>query len=111
METTDFIDFEDGLNRIGGNLKLYKRLLQGFVDGNYFEKLANALSRGDMDDAKLQAHTLKGVGANLSLVKVRALSAQLEEALKDGTDYSSCLELLTKGYDDTVQHIEKLLAE
>ena len=104
----EYIDLDDALSRIGGNMSLYKRLLGRFVDGNLIEELELALERGDMEEATRQAHSLKGVSANLSLAKIRSLSVDLEQLLKDNADYSSCLNELKQAYTMTVDMINEL---
>ena len=105
-----YIDVEDALKRIGGNMDLYKRLLKRFVDGNQIEELQNSVTRGDnQEEAVRHAHTLKGVSANLSLVKLRTQAAELEAAIKDGLDNSALLSELAVTYDDTVKTIKELL--
>jgi len=112
MDTTDneYIDVEDALKRIGGNMGLYKRLLGNFVTGDHIGPLANALNNGDIDEASRLAHTLKGVSANLSLVKLRALSIELENTIKNKTDYSDKLNELSQAFDTTMAKIAEIIA-
>ena len=100
-----YIDADDALKRVGGNKVLYKKLLGRFVDGNYVEAIENALNSGDMEDSARQAHTLKGVSANLSLERVRALAIALEEKIKNGADYAAGLEELKEAYSVTLTKI------
>jgi len=106
--TNEYIDQDDALSRIGGNMSLYKRLLGRFVEGNHYEELEKALQSGDMEEATRQAHSLKGVSANLSLTKIRSLSIELEQLLKDNADYSSCLNELKQAFTKTVDMINEL---
>ena len=101
-ELKQYIDVEDGLKRVGGNMGLYKKLLQRFVEGNYYEAVCTCLQGGDMDGAVAAAHTIKGVGANLSLVKVAAKSLELEMCLKNGQEYSESLSGLQAAVTDTI---------
>ena len=103
-----YIDIEDALKRVGGNKALYKKLLGRFVDGNYIEAIETALQGGNPEDTAREAHTLKGVSANLSLEKVRALSIELEEKVKSGEDCSACLAELKQAYGITVEKIAEI---
>ena len=107
-ELGEYIDVDDALSRIGGNMSLYKRLLARFVEGNHFEELERILQSGNMEDSARQAHSIKGVSANLSLVKIRALSVELEQLIKNNADYSSCLEELKQAFAVTVEKINEL---
>ena len=108
VENLEYINIEDALGRIGGNMDLYKRLLGRFLDGNYLEPLNNALSGGDKEEAARLAHTLKGVCANLSLVKLRTLTTEVEQLIKDNKDCSSHLEELKRAYDTTAEKIAEI---
>jgi len=105
-----YIDVDDALKRIGGNMDLYKRLLKRFVEGNHYEALVSDLQGGKMEDATRQAHTLKGVSANLSFNVLRAISADVERMLIEGSDYSQRLVELKNAYDATLEQISQLLS-
>jgi len=106
----EYINVDDALSRVGGNMSLYKRLLGRFVEGNPYEELERALQGGDYEESTRQAHSLKGVSANLSLVKINALSVELEKLVKAGDDYSSCLAELKQVFDITLEKITELIS-
>ena len=106
----DYINLDDALTRIGGNMGLYKRLLGRFVEGNHFDLLNNAILSGDIEEASRQAHSLKGVSANLSLVKVQHAALELEQKIKENLDYSGSLDELKQVFDITLEKIAELLA-
>jgi len=107
----EYIDVDDALSRIGGNMSLYQKLLGRFVDGNLYEELEQTLQRGDHEESTRQAHSIKGVSANLSLVKIRTLSIELEQLLKDNADYSACLAALKEAFSGTLEKISELLSK
>ena len=109
IELARYIDVKDALARIGGNMDLYKRLLGRFIDGNHFDALDVALQSGNTEEAAHLAHTLKGVSANLSLIEVRTISANLEQAVKGGLDHTAPLAELKDAYDVTVRKIKELI--
>ena len=104
----EYFDLDDALARIGGNMSLYKRLLGRFIEGNHFEDLERALQSGDTEEAARQAHSLKGVSANLSLTKIRSLSVELEQLLKDNADYTDCLAELKQAFITTVEKASEI---
>jgi len=106
----EYIDINDAVKRIGGNMELYKRLLGRFVSGNELSVLEGALQSGDVEEAKRLTHTIKGVSANLSLVRIRAVTTDLEQTLKDGLDYSASFSELKQAYDGTIKKIEEITA-
>jgi len=107
-DISTYIDVEDGLKRVGGNAGLYKKLLQRFIDGGYFEALENHVNAGDTEPSVHDAHTLKGVAANLSLVKVNQLSAEIEQQLKNGQDCSANMAELKDAVNKTVEAISSI---
>ena len=111
IKSSEYINSTDALSRIGGNASLYKRLLGRFIDGNHYEVLSSAVEEGDLEEAARQAHTLKGVSANLSLSKINTLTAELERLLKSNSDYSPCLAELKQAFDATVAEISEIIAD
>ena len=105
---TVYIDIDDALKRVGGNKALYKKLLGRYVDGNYIEAIETALQSGDAEASAREAHTLKGVSANLSLEKVRALSIELEEKIKSGEDCADSLSELKQAHSVTLEKIAEI---
>ena len=111
METNseEYIDVKDALHRIGGSMDLYKRLLGQFSGGNHIDPLEEALNTGDMEEASRKLHALRGVSANLSLIKLSAVTGELEHQVKNGTDHSETLAELKTVYQTTSQHIAEIL--
>jgi len=108
VKREDYMDVEDAVHRIGGNMDLYKRLLGRFVAGNHFDTLVEALDSGDKEEAAHHAHTLKGVSANLSLVKVMTITTQLEQCVKEGADHTELLAALRDAYSVTLGLITEI---
>lgn len=76
----------DGLARLDGNQKLYKKLLLQFRARNVdtLDNIKDALSRGDDKTANRLIHTLKGVAGNIGADQLAAVAAELETALIEG---------------------------
>lgn len=103
-----YIDLDDALKRVGGNMALYKKLLTRFVDSTYLQDVVDSVQGGNMEEASRHAHTLKGVAANLSLVQVRALCIELEGKIHDGQDCVGCVENLKQAVGVTIEKIAEL---
>lgn len=76
------IDVASALARLGGNEKLYAKLLRK-VAGDapvIQERLSSAMVQGDAAGAREAAHSLKGAALNLSLVRIAEIAAKMEEA-------------------------------
>lgn len=83
-KTREAIDYEDALERFGGNETLFKKLAAKYADDPHFEGLVTALERDDAPAAYQEAHALKGVAGNLSFSALYTASAQATEALRAG---------------------------
>ena len=104
----DYVNVEDALKRIGGSMDLYKRLLGQFTGGNHIDPLEEALNSGAMEDASRQIHALKGVAANLSLVKLSEIAADLEQKVHKGIEHSDTFNELKNVYYITSQQIAEI---
>ena len=76
-------DIDGALARLNGRRKLLRKLIVDFGRkfGDAVPDVRRQLAWGQWDDARRQAHTLKGVAGALELRKVTEASRQLEDAL------------------------------
>jgi HPt (histidine-containing phosphotransfer) domain-containing protein len=86
-------DTAEGLGRCFGNEALYLKLVATIPSESNFKKLKNALGAGNLDDAFLAAHALKGVLGNLSLTPLYTKVVEITDLLrnKTNTNYSALL--------------------
>jgi CheY-like chemotaxis protein/HPt (histidine-containing phosphotransfer) domain-containing protein len=77
------VDINEGVSRVGGNRKLYLKLLNDFASNYqpYAINIRKAIAEQKIEEAKRLAHTLKGVSGNISAHEVFSLSEQIEKAL------------------------------
>ena len=104
----EYVNVQDALKRIGGSMDLYKRLLKQFTGGDHIGPLEEALTTGATEEAARLVHTLKGVAANLSLMKISLKASELEHNFKDGSDHSDVFAELKDAYYITTQEIAKI---
>jgi len=73
----------EGLARLGGNVAMYRSMLQRFVSDNreVAACLFALLNAGDFAACRLMTHNLKGVAGNLGIVGLADTAAKLETAL------------------------------
>jgi len=86
LENLPGFDVRAGLARVGGNEKLYRKLLTKFHASNVnaMADIRAALEAGDRETATRLAHTVKGVAGNLGAVQLAPAAGALEAALKHG---------------------------
>ena len=75
-----------GLERLGGNKPLYRKLLSKFRESqeDAVERIRAALQAGDLETAARFAHNVKGVSGNLGAEDLYRASGALEKAIKEG---------------------------
>ena len=103
-----YLDVTDGLNRLGGNRTLYKRLLQSFMEKNNMSELRENMQTCNAAAAAKSAHALKGVTANLSIARLNKLIVSLEQELKMDNIPLEYLELLDEAFEGAAAEISQL---
>ena len=91
------IDFQSGIQRVGGNIEIYKDLLSEFIE-QLPDKLENFWSyygNKDMESLHRAAHNLKGVSANLGALQLSDHAQRLEKQTSQG--YTDSVESLLNG--------------
>ena len=103
------IDTEAGLNRVASNHKLYKNLLKKFIE-NYSDvtgRIAELKEQERVEEAVREAHTVKGVSANLGAEVLQKQMAEIELKLKEGGYLKDSLALADEMIGKLVRAIEK----
>jgi CheY-like chemotaxis protein len=95
LENIPGVDIGEGVNRVGGNKKLYVKLLNDFATNYqpYAINIQKAIAEQKIEEAIRLAHTLKGVSGNISAHEVFSLSEQIEKALNQAPP-EDCEQLL-----------------
>jgi PAS domain S-box-containing protein len=78
------VDVEDARKRLRGNGKMYRRLMQLFLEdqSEAGTVIASFLASGDRNSAQRAAHNLKGLAANLGAAEVKNVAQALEQAIR-----------------------------
>ena len=78
------LNVAEGLVRVAGNKKLYRKLLRQFsnTEADAAQRIASALAGNDRTLAERLAHTVKGVAGNIGAATVQNAAAHLEKAIK-----------------------------
>lgn len=97
---SDLLDYEAGLRRMGGNQKLYEKLLRKFSYS--FEEnrtnLLQYLQENDFASAARTAHTVKGNAGSLGIERVFALAKELDMSLRQGEKQDDLLDRFLTEY-------------
>jgi PAS domain S-box-containing protein len=78
----EIFDRHDLLKRVGGDEKLLKRVLEVFINTvpPQIEKLREAIEKKDSAQIKFQAHSIKGMSANVGSHYLRDIAFETEKA-------------------------------
>lgn len=93
------IDIAEGLKRIGGNRRLFRKLLVEFHQdhGNDIAAIRDALMQQKADIAQRLAHTIKGVAGTIGAADMNLRAKELEAAIKADKEAS---------YDEQIDQLE-----
>jgi signal transduction histidine kinase/CheY-like chemotaxis protein/ligand-binding sensor domain-containing protein len=96
----------DGLRRVAGNKKLYRKLLQQFssTEADAPQRIAAALAGNDRALAERLAHTVKGVAGNIGATAVQTAAANLEKGIK-GSAAEAEIEVWRAALEECLAHL------
>jgi HPt (histidine-containing phosphotransfer) domain-containing protein len=104
-----YLNEEEGKKRIRNNTELYVKLLTNFKTGTNLDALVSAVDAQDWEKARSEAHTLKGVAANLSLTELYKQSLNVETQIKGDALKTESLESLKNCFAITLTEIDKVI--
>nr|WP_289766279.1 Hpt domain-containing protein [uncultured Acetatifactor sp.] len=78
------VDVDDGLKRLMGNEKLYRRLLGSFVKMIGTQAVDPDFDENDYTEALEKAHSIKGTAGNLSLTPIYESYSEILNLLRSG---------------------------
>ena len=104
------VNLVTGLQRVGGNRKLFRKLLLEFRQdhGEDITAIRDALAGGEAERAQRFAHTIKGVAATIGAGELNARASELEAAIKEGSEDS--YEALITGLEEVMTPVIQGLA-
>ena len=75
------LDFSLGLQRVGGSEETYRELLEDFIQElpGRLEVFESGVLGGDLVQLSRGAHNLRGVSANLGMIRLSELAGKLEK--------------------------------
>jgi PAS domain S-box-containing protein len=91
-----------GLTRLGGNKKLYRKLLLDF-GAKYTgvaAEIGAALEAKDLKQAHSLVHNIKGLAGNLEATELQSAAIEMEKLVKDASPEASSEEQLNQKYMD-----------
>ncbi|MBF0257043.1 MAG: response regulator, partial [Gammaproteobacteria bacterium] len=104
------IDRASGLRTTQNNQALYRKLLLRFLETerDFVDRFDRVWQQGQAEDAQRQAHSLKGVAANLGMRPLEAAARGLEQACGNGEGVEQRLETLAEALQTLIAGLETL---
>ena len=106
-----YINAEEGKKRLMNNGKLYAKLLGKFKTDTKIDDLMSFVEAQEWEKAQAEAHTIKGVAANLSLTELFNQSLEVETQIKGKSVKPNSLESLKLCFADTLIAVEEVIAQ
>ena len=96
----------EGLSRVNGNKKLYRKLLRQFssTKADAARRIASALAENDRALAERLAHTVRGVAGNIGAPAVQNAAAHLEKAIA-GSAPAAEIDVLRASLEECLAHL------
>lgn len=101
------LDYEDVMARFMDNEMLLRRVLQKFAQDTSAARLKEALEQKDVEQAFREAHTLKGLAANMSMVELTQAASEMTELLR-AKDYEAAVEKMPV-LEETYQRVMEIV--
>ncbi|PKM67218.1 MAG: hypothetical protein CVU95_07915 [Firmicutes bacterium HGW-Firmicutes-2] len=108
------MDIEAALSHLGGSKPLFDTLISGFYNqySHVDDDIKKLLVTGNQEDARLLAHSIKGLSGNLGATELVEKSKALEVAIEsDLNTKASDLKAFSKALNEVLEEIVRLLDE
>ena len=104
-------DLQDGLKRLQGNEKLYRKLLLDFGAkyGGTANEIRQALDAKDFEQTHILVHNLKGLAGNLAATHLQTAAVGLEKLVKGGQQKKASTKELNRKFADLKKAIHRAL--
>ena len=104
------IDVDNVLSRFSGNSHLMERFVKKFPQDNTFTALQMAYKNKDYNQIEREAHTLKGIAANLGFDRLFQLSAEIVSDLRadNRENIDRLMNALREEYDRLIGWINQI---
>ncbi len=105
-----YIDFENAMSRFANNKSFYIRMLKKFLeDQSLYFNLLLAFDEKDASKAQYNAHSIKGLASNLSLVELYKKMTPFEAELKLSNILFDEINDIIFVYNETIKNIKLLI--
>jgi len=111
MADVVYVNEEEGKKRLMNNGKIYAKLLAKFKNSTNLNDLEAFVGSQNWEQARIAAHTIKGIAANLSLTELFNQSLAAETQIKGGGLTTDSLENLKACFAETLLHVDEVIAK
>lgn len=83
MEQYYEVNIEEAITRLGLSRDFIDKLIKKFFESDMLTKADEAFAAKDLEEAKLQIHSIKGTSANLGFIGLHKLALDIETKMKE----------------------------
>lgn len=111
LENAGGVDVAGALERMGGSEDLYQTILGMFLTDDNYEKLVDAMNKGDEEAALGFAHTIKGMCGNLGLMNLFHYSDDMVETFRKNRscDVNRLMTQITEEHKKITEILQKYI--
>ncbi len=104
------IDTQIGLKHVGGNHKLYQKVLNKFKENQsgVIERITSAFESGDLVTSEREVHTLKGLAGSIGANALQQAAADVEQEILSGVEKLSSLTTLSDQFSMVLDSLKVL---
>ena len=102
------IDLKTGIERAAGSEALFMKLLKKFLRDENYERFMECAELGDLENARIYIHALKGLCANLSMTDIYEECVRIDFAVKGGA-FPENLAALRRNYERIAAALQTLV--
>jgi HPt (histidine-containing phosphotransfer) domain-containing protein len=105
------VPYDEIMERFMGKEDFYRKMLKKFLDEKSFEKLKEAAAEKNWHEVFVQAHTIKGLCANLGIQNIVQYAVPLTEAVRNEPYHEDEIqELLDHTFEEYKKAVEVIEA-
>lgn len=101
----EYINIDGAVEQLGEK-DFYKMILMSFLENDDIDSLTKYIEEDNYEEARKISHGIKGVAANLSLVKLESIAGDLEKNLYKNKLDNINLEEFREIWDKTKEYIK-----
>ena len=111
MDIQTYVNKEEGMSRVLNNAKIYRKMLDMFLNSTEFQVLEDAFVSGDYKKGEAASHSIKGVAGNLSFPVLFKESNTLMEQYRGEGPKEETIAAYRDALTNTIVAVKELIVQ